>query len=750
MVDGTEKTADLRPAATKAGLAAAPPVNRLLRLTLAWPKTILLMTLLLAAGMGVFGAGALSELKTGGYDAPGAESVRGQEILAERFPHANPNLVVLVANPGGSVADPDVTEIGREVTHRLAVTPDVTVGSSYWDTPIAELRSDGGEAGLILARVGGGEDEVADVTKRLHDELAGWRGPVRVQFGGLAQVENDVNTQAAADLVKAESVAIPLTLVLLLFVFGTVVAAGVPLLIGLMAIAGTLGVLRAMASVVDVSVFSVNLAAALGLGLAVDYSLLFVSRYREERRRHPDATFALAATMRTAGRTIVFSALTVAVALCSLLVFQQYFLRSFAYAGVGVVGVTVVGATIVLPALLAIVGDRIDSFALPGRRIRRDRAAGFWGGVAGLVLRRPVLTATPVVALLLVLAAPFLHVQFGIADERVLPRSAESREVTDRVRDDFGSTGNGSLAVVGEQWGDTLDAKQAVAEYGQRVSLVPGVTRVDSAAGSFAHGVLMQPPMPGGEQQFRSGEVIWLSVLSGVEPYSSEGAQLARDVRAVPVPKDRRVFVTGQGAQLADVTKSIADRLPYALALIALSTFVLLFMMTGSLLLPLNALVLNLLGLGAVFGAMVWVFQDGHLSGLLGFTPAPLAVVIPVLLFCAIFGISTDYQVFVLARIKEQHDAGADLNGAVVHGLSRSGPVITAAAAILCVSFLAMLASRVSLIQLLGLGASLAVLLDAFLIRPVLVTALMRLSGRWSWWAPRPLRALHNRFALRE
>ncbi|MCE7002130.1 MMPL family transporter [Kibdelosporangium philippinense] len=749
MVDGTENTADLRPVATKARLPASPPVNRLLRLTLARPKRILVLTFLLAVGMGVFGIGAMSELKTGGYDAPGAESVRGQEILAERFPHANPNLVLLVANPGGSVVDPDVIEIGRDLSRRLAATPDVTVGASYWDTPVAELRSDSGDAGLILARVDGDEDHVAIVTKQLHDKLAGWQGPVRVRFGGLAQVNNDLTAQAAADLVKAEAVAIPLTLVLLLFVFGTVVAAGVPLLIGLLAIAGTLGVLRALASVVDVSVFSVNLAAALSLGLAVDYSLLFVSRYREERRRYLNTTAALAATMRTAGRTIVFSAATVAVALCCLLVFQQYFLRSFAYAGVAVVGVTVVVATIVLPALLVLVGDRIDSFALPRRRIRRHREP-FWGRVAQLVLRHPVLTAAPVVALFLVLSAPVSHIQFGMADDRVLPHSAESREVTERVRDDFGMTGSGSLAVVGEHWGSTVDAKEAIAEYGRQLSLVPGVTRVDSAAGSFARGDLVQPPMPGGELQFHSGDVMWLSVLSGIEPYSSEGAQLARDVRAVPVPEDRRVLVTGQGAQLADVTESIADRLPYALALIALSTFVLLFMMTGSLLLPVSALVLNVLGLGAVFGAMVWVFQDGHLSGLLEFTPTPLAVVIPVLLFCVIFGISTDYQVFVLARIKEQHDAGADLKAAVVHGQSRSGPVIVAAAAILCVSLLAMLASRVSLIQLLGLGASLAVLLDALLIRPVLVTAIMRMAGRWNWWAPKPLRALHNRFGLRE
>lgn len=747
LVDSRNKTGGPRPTTTKGDSSAAAPANRLLRLTLTWPKTILVVALLFAVGLGTFGIGALGELKTGGFDAPGSESVRGQEILAERFPSANPNLTVLVSKPGGSAQDTDIVQVGQNVTRRLASAPGVAVGASYWVTPVAELRSSGGEAGLILAHVDGDEDKVAEVTERLHDDLSGWRGPVRVQFGGLAQVNNDVTVQATADLAKAESVAIPLTLVLLLFVFGTVVAAGVPLLIGLLAIAGTLGVLGALATIVDVSVFSVNLATALGLGLAVDYSLLFVSRYREERRRQPNTTAALAATMRTAGRTIMFSAATVAAALCCLLVFQQYFLRSFAYAGVAVVSVTVLGATVVLPALLAIVGDRIDSFALPGRRTRRDRASGFWSRIAALVLRRPFLSAAPVLALLLILGAPLLHIQFGLPDERVLPRSAESREVADRMAADFGLTNSESLAVVGEQWGATPGAQEAIADYGRRLSLVPNVTRVDSAAGSFADGDRLRLPA---SAQFSSGGTTWLSVLSEVEPYSSEGAKLARDVRGVPVPDDRRVFVTGQAAQLADVTQSIADRLPLALALIALSTIVLLFMMTGSLLLPASTLVLNLLGLGAVFGAMVWVFQDGHLSGLLEFTATPLMVVIPVLLFCAIFGLSTDYQVFVLARTKEQHDAGADLNTSVIQGLSRSGPVIAAAAAILCASFLALLAARVSVIQFLGLGASLAVLLDALLIRPVLVTALMRLAGKWTWWAPKPLRVLHNRFGWSE
>ncbi|GAA4591224.1 RND superfamily putative drug exporter [Actinoplanes octamycinicus] len=715
-----------------------------LRLTARRPKLVLLLALLLAGLAVAFSGDVVTALKTGGFDDPDSDSVRGRQVLSEHFRTADPNLVVLIGKSGGSVDDPDVRAAAQRVTQRLATADGVTVAGSYWVDHLPQLASRAHDTGMILVHVDGDEDTGADRTAALHDQLA-VDGPVSVRFGGFTQINNDINEQVTKDLATAESIAIPITLVLLLLVFGTVGAAGAPLLIGIFSIVGTLGALRLLAAITDVSVFSVNMATALGLGLAVDYSLLFVSRYREERLRSADLTTALAATMRTAGRTILFSAATVAVALCSLLVFPQYFLRSFAFAGIAVVLTTVGAALFVLPALLTLLGNRIDRWALWRPRASSD----FWARLAAFVLRRPVLTAAPVILILVFLALPFGHVRFGVADDRVLPKEAESRVVADTVRTQFADTGSGATVVVAEHWGTGTDARIRVADYAARLSEVPGVTRVDSMVGTYQHGVIVVAPGHP-DPRFVAGDATWFSVVSEVEPYSDEGADLARGVRAVPVPSEVPVLVTGPAAQLVDITGSIGARLPLAAVLIAVSTFVLLFLLTGSVLLPIKALLLNTLTMGAVFGVAVWVFQDGHWSALLGQTGAPLAVAIPVLLFCVAFGLSMDYEVFVLSRVIERHEQGADLHTAVVEGMSRSVRVISAAAGILSVSFLAMLTSGVSLIQFFGLCASLAIILDALLVRPVLVPAFMRAAGRWNWWAPRPLRAVHARLGLRE
>ncbi|GAA0640811.1 MMPL family transporter [Kutzneria viridogrisea] len=739
-----------RTTATFIGSQALPDhVPRgLLSVVVARPKVVLLVSLLFIVIAGVLGVDALSSLKVGGYDLPDSQSTVGSRILADKFPAANPNLVVYVEKTGGGLEDRDITDIGHELTAKLANEPGVNLVASYWDTPVEQLRNRGNYGALIMLRVSGDEDQSAKVVQRLHTRFSRAAGPVRVQFGGVTQANNDMNAQATKDLATAESVAIPLTLVLLLIVFGTVVAAGLPLFIGILSIIGTLGVLRALALFYDVSVFSVNLAIALGLGLAVDYSLLFVSRYREEFGRRPDTTSALVVTMRTAGRTIVFSGATVAVALSCLLVFPQYLLRSFAYAGVAVVAVTVAGALVALPALLALLGNRVNRGRLPWRRaVHLEPDVGFWGKVAGKVLRAPLSFGVPVLAGLLLLSIPISHVHFGLADERVLPTTAESRQVADQLRDHFATGGMGSLAVVAESWPTTARSTSQVADYASALSRVPGVRRVDSAAGSYAYG---SPTPAMARDLHRLGDSTWLSVVSDVEPYSSAAANIAREVRAVPVPGGHSVLVTGQPAQLVDVSDEVAARVPLALGLIALTALALLLLLTGSVLLSVEALLINLLTMAAVFGVLVWVFQDGHLASLLGFTPTTMSVVFPVLVFCVSFGLSMDYQVFVLARITELHNEGLPLRSAVVLGLSSSGRVISAAAGVLCVSFFAMVTSQVSFIQFIGLGAALAVLLDALIVRPVLVPALMSLGGRLNWWAPAPVRALHRRFGPRE
>ncbi|WP_229076604.1 MMPL family transporter [Actinoplanes sp. DH11] len=741
-----------RPATTGRRTATTGPVpGPVVRLVTRRPKSVLFTALLLAVVAIAFSGDLIGALKTGGFDDPRSESVRGRELLAEHFRAADPNLVVLVAKPGGSVDDEDVRAVAGQVTGVLGSTGGVTVVGSYWSGRAPQLAGARRDSGLILARVDGDEDASADRVADLHDELAGERGAVEVSFGGLTQVNNDINEQVTTDLARAEAIAIPITLVLLLLVFGTVWAAGAPLLIGIFSILTTLGTLRLLAVFTDVSVFAVNMATALGLGLAVDYSLLFVSRYREQRLRDPDRVTALNATMRTAGSTVVFSAATVAVALCSLLVFPQYFLRSFAYAGIAVVIATVCAALMVLPALLMLLGDRIDKWPVLPRRPSAGGHAPFWGRVAAQVMRRPFLTAVPVILVLLALALPFTHIKFGIADDRVLPKDAESRVVADAMRTGFAGTGSGATVVVTDGWGTGTNGIARAAVYAARLSRVEGVARVDSMAGAFVDGAAVPGALSVHPRTFASGRMAtYFAVLSDVEPYSAKGAELARAVRAVPVPAEVPVRVTGPAAQLVDITGSIGGRLPHALVLIACTTFALLFLLTGSVLLPIKALFFNLLTMSSVFGVAVWIFQDGHFEEVLGHTATPLTVAIPVLLFCVAFGLSMDYEVFVLSRIIERHRQGADLRTAVVEGLSRSGRVISAAAAILSVSFLAMLVSGVSFIQFFGLCAALAIILDALLVRPVLVPAFMRLLGRWNWWAPRPLRALHDRLGLRE
>ena len=554
-----------------------------------------------------------------------------------------------------------------------------------------------------------------------------------------------------AESVRAEAIAIPITTVLLVLVFGSAVAASLPLLIGVLSVLGTFLTLHLLVKGVDVSVYSVNLATSLGLGLGIDYGLFMVTRYREELTRR-DRTAAIVATVRTAGRTVLFSAVTVLLSLSALLVFPLYFLRSFAYAGLAAVVFAAIGAVVVLPAVLAVLGHRIDSLDLrkPVRRVLRLPAprpaqldTGAWSRIALVVMRRPLPIATTVIVLLLVAAAPFRSVVFSLPDDRVLPASAEGYQVAEAVRQDFPSRDAQALQVVAPG----ADGDVATTAYATALSRVNGVDRVDAATGSYVDGAQVGPASP----QLDAGGGTRLTVVPAVEFYGPEGERLVADVRAVPSPLGE-VLVDGQAASLVDTKASLGARLPLALGLIVVSTFVLLFLFTGSVVLPLKALVLNLLSLCATFGAMVWVFQEGNLGFLIGspVVTGTLDTTIPILMFCLLFGLSMDYEVFLLSRIKEVYDATGDNTRAVAIGLQRTGKIVTAAAALLSIVFLAFVSSDITFIKLLGLGTALAVLVDATLIRGALVPAFMRLAGAANWWAPAPLRRLHDRIGLSE
>jgi RND superfamily putative drug exporter len=505
-------------------------------------------------------------------------------------------------------------------------------------------------------------------------------------------------------------------------------------------------VLQGMTAFTDVSIFSLNLTTALGLGLAIDYSLFVVSRFREELAAGHDTDVAVVRTVRTAGRTVLFSAATVAIALAAMLVFPMVFFRSFAYAGIAVALLAAFGAVVILPAMLAALGPKVNA----GRILRRKEpvpGTGIWHRIAVLVMRRPVGIAAAVIALLLVLGAPFLGIELGTPDDRVLPPGDSVRDTQQVLRDEFTAREASALQVVAT--GVDAGADATVTGYAESLSALPGVARVDASTGSFAGGRQIAPPTDA-SARFVGDDATWFSVVPSVEPLSAEGESLTQAVRATAAPF-ADVEVGGPSAELVDSKDLIFDRLPWALGIIAVTTFVVLFLLFGSLLVPVKAVVLNLLSLTATFGSMVWIFQEGHGSGLLNFTPTgTIVVAMPILMFCIAFGLSMDYEVFLLSRIKEEHDRGSDTTTSVAMGLERTGRIVTAAAVLIAVVFLAFAASGVSFIKMFGIGLTLAVLVDAFLIRSTLVPAFMRLAGGANWWAPASLRRLHARIGLSE
>ena len=695
---------------------------------------------LLAAG--ALGSGAFGVLEDGGFEDPDAESTRAADALEGHFDAGAPNLVLLTRSSTGDVDDPLAIVDGTTLTDALAERPGVSEVVSYWSLGGAPaLRSDDGDEALVLARVTGDEDAVIE---DLRDTIGGAQGVLDVKIGGGEAVENEITSTVESSLGKAEMIAIPLTLLLLVFVFRSVVAASLPLLVGVMSIMGTLFALFVLGSLTDVSIYSINLTTALGLGLAIDYSLFIVSRFREEMRLGLAVPDAVVRSVETAGRTVAISALTVAVSLSALLIFPLYFLRSFAYAGIAVVLLAMLSSIVTLPALLAVLGHRVDS-----RRARRAPATadptsgGFWHGVATAVMRRPLPIALGVTALLVLLGTPFLRLSVGLPDERVLPESSEARQVSERIHTGFPGDSAEAFSIVVEH----IDDPAALAAYATDVSSIAGVARVEGPRRVYQDGDVVDEATP--TTPTAPDGAALLEVVPTVDLQSAAGEQLVEDIRALDPGFD--TLVGGSAAQLIDTKDALLARLPWALAIIAVTTLVLLFLMTGSVLIPVKALVLNLLSLTATFGAMVWIFQDGHLSGLLDFTATGrVDSSMPILMFCIAFGLSMDYEVFLLSRIKEEHDRTGENAASVALGLERTGRIVSAAAALLAITFLAFGTADVTFLKLFGVGLALAVVLDATVIRGLLVPAFMRLAGPANWWTPAPLRRLHRRFGIGE
>jgi RND superfamily putative drug exporter len=707
-------------------------------------RSVLIATVVLVVAAGVFGGSVIDRLTSGGFEDESSESFEAAETLKEQFGVEAPNLVLLVTAESGSVDDPAVVEGGRTLTEELAAEEGIEGVVSYWSTGAPTLRSDDSSQGLVVATITGDADQGRERIEEISPKFNRDGEVIDVEVGGFEEVFRAVSVQVEEDLVRAETIAIPITLILLLFVFGSLVSAALPVAIGGIAIVGSFFVLRVLTGFTDVSIFALNLITAMGLGLGIDYSLFVVSRYREELRHGLAPHDAVVQTVKTAGRTVAFSGFTVALSLLALLIFPLTFLRSFAYAGVAVVLLAALAAVVFLPALLAVLGHRVDKLAIWRRRDRAE-GEGFWHRMATTVMRRPLPIATAVIAFLLFLGAPFLGVEFGRTDHRVLPAESQVRGTMEEIGANFSVNNAESLQIVAA---GVTGANEQVDAYASELSTIDGAASVEAVTGTYAGGQRVAEPNEA-SARFANESGTWLSVMPGGDTTADEREQLVRDIRSLGAPFD--VDVAGLAAADIDGRESLFSRLPLAGLLIGAATFVLLFLMFGSVVVPLKAIVLNLLSLTATFGALVWIFQSGNLSGVLDFTSTgALDVTMPILMFCIAFGLSMDYEVFLLSRIKEEYDRTGDNTASVALGLERTGKIVTAAALLLSIVFVAFATSSVTFIKLFGVGLTIAVLADASLVRATLVPAFMRLAGRANWWAPRWMRKVYDRFGINE
>jgi RND superfamily putative drug exporter len=671
-----------------------------------------------------------SALGNGGFDDKGSENQRAQALLDERIGNTNADVIVMFRNPGVTVDDPAYRQTVDSVMAKFP--PGVAVGTrTYWTTHSPDFVSTDRHATFAAVSLKNRDDTV-NMSKYdpMRDAVKGTG--YTVQVGGQNGLGADLNEQVKKSISRAEMLSAPVLLVLLTIVFGSITAATLPLAVGLTAIMGSFISLHVISMATNVSVFAVNIVTILGLGLAIDYGLFMVSRFREELRRGAAVPDAVTTTMATAGRTVAVSAVTVAVSLAGLLIFPQTFLKSMGYGGISAVLIAAVAALTVLPALLAVLGPRVDALAV--RRQRPERERGFWYRLASGVMRRPVVFALPMVAVLLALGIPFLHVKWGGIDQRMEPKSAESRQVADTLQREFpGNLNTPIVAAVSLNVPvNSAAAQAALQNYSHAAGTVPGATGAQVVAAR--------------------GDTAQVDVTYRGEALDTPAKDVLKEVRALPHPADvQDVLVGGSTAQVVDRLSSLGQRLPWMALVVVLATFVLLFLAFGSVVLPVKALVMNVLSLAASFGVVTWIFQDGHLSGLLGFTPTgSVEATQPVLVLAIIFGLSMDYEVFLLSRVREQYDRTGDNRLAVATGIQRTGRIITAAALLLMVVIALFSASPITFIKLIGVAMLVALFVDATIVRSILVPATMRLLGKANWWAPRPIRGLYARYGIRE
>ena len=681
-------------------------------------KAVLSLFLLATVLAGGIGSQVFSRFDSGGYSDPNSDSAKVWEYLDKTFKVKDPAIVLVVDGKDKSVDDPEVVASAQKIESQVRSESSAENVISYWSAGgVPAFKSKDGNAGFIFVYLKSTDfTEVDKLGGEYQKKYDGAFENVEVYASGGAVFANAINGRIQNDLKISEAISIPLTFLLLLFVFGAMAASAMPLLVGVTAILGTFLVMYLLTLVTDVSIFALNLTTGLGLGLGIDYALLMVNRFREELAKGLDNESAIVNTLRSAGKTVFYSGLTVVLTLISLTFFPQNFLKSMGYAGAAVVALAVLGALIPLPAILALLGTKINKGVVRKNAIVQ-KEDGRWARVARFVMRRPVSVVTASLAILFVMIAPITNIKFSQVDSGVLPKSDRAYIASQFIADEFPGQESNPIEIV---FPNGASQTEEINSFMTRVAATPGIIRVG------------QPEVVGA-----SARVV---AIHSMQPRTPEGEELILKLRDISAPEG--TLIGGAAADYADTQSAISETLPAVIGWIMITVLLLLFAFTGSILLPIKAVILNFTSLAATMGILTWIFIDGNFKFLVGDfnETGSLDTNTMVLIAVVAFGLSMDYEVFLLSRIKEEHDAGKSNVDAVALGLQKSARIITAAAFILAVVFAAFVISGVTSIKMMGFGVAFAILLDATLIRAFLVPALMRLFGERNWWAPRSLK----------
>ena len=680
-------------------------------------KAVLAGFIVATIAAGVVGSLVFARLEGGGYSDPNSDSYKAANYLTDTFKVKDPAIIFII-DAGKSVADPAVAAEVAPIEAELRNRPGVESTLSYWSAGGAKqlVSSDGNAAYLFIYGTEADLTSLDKLASELQKKYDGEVGNLRIYVGGFSTFNNAINERISSDLKFAEAISIPLTFLFLLFVFGGLIASAMPVVVAISAILGAFVILYLISLATGVSIFALNLITGLGMGLGIDYSLLMVNRFREELKSGKSVEESVTQTVKTAGRTVFFSGITVMISLASLMFFPQMFLKSFGYGGVAVVAIAIVGALIPLPAILALLGTKIDKFVVRKSAIT-PKEDGRWAHTARYVMKRPVAVVVLSLLILGTVASPIKDIVFSQVDTRVLPASDKAAIAAKVGQDKFpGEQANPVEIVIPNGTTKMIEINSFVSD----LANVPGIINIGA------------PETVGSD--------VRIAAIHSMGARSPEAENMIIKIRELKVPEG--TLVGGVAADYADSQIGIAKTLPLALGWIAIGTLILLFMFTGSIILPIKALILNLLSLSATLGAMTWIFIGGNMNWLVGsFTnTGSIDTSIVILIAVVAFGLSMDYEVFLLSRIKEEHDAGHSNIESVALGLQKSARIITAAAVILSVVFAIFMTSGVTSIKAMGFGVAFAILLDATLVRALLVPALMRLFGERNWWAPKALK----------